>query len=136
MLNLFNLPVYTVIGSVLDNIRHKNLVVWGSGFKRSDSRLRVPPKEIKLVRGPLSRKIIINSGYKCPENYGDLGLLFPQLYHPKINRQYKIGIVPHYVDFNSSVIQKLRTNKEVLVILSFIPFFMRLAFILILYVFV
>jgi len=116
VLNLINLPVYTVIGSVLDNIRYKNLIIWGSGFKRSDSRLRVPPKDIRLVRGPLSRKLIVNSGYKCPENYGDPGLLFPQLYFPKISKQYKLGIIPHYVDYSSAVMQKLRTNKDVNVI--------------------
>ncbi len=116
IVNPFNLPVYTVVGSILDNNRFKNLVIWGSGFKRPSSRLRVPPKEIRLVRGPLSRKIIINSGFKCPETYGDPGLLFPQLYYPKINQQYKIGIIPHYVDLNSTIIQKLRMNKDVNVI--------------------
>jgi len=116
VLNLFNLPVYSAIGSVLDKVQHNNLVVWGSGFMRSDSRLRIPPKDVLLVRGPLSRKLIINSGFNCPENYGDPGLLFSKLYWPEVKKQYKLGIIPHYVDFNSDTIQVLKRNKDVHII--------------------
>ncbi len=116
VINLFNYPVYTAIGSVLDKVQYNNLVIWGSGFKHSESRLIVPPKDVLLVRGPLSRKLIINSGFNCPENYGDPGLLFPMLYWPAVKKQFKLGVIPHYCDFNSDTIQMLKQNKDVNII--------------------
>jgi hypothetical protein len=43
---------------------------------------------------------LINQGYEVPEIYGDPALLLPKYYYPKIEKKYKIGIVPHYRDFN------------------------------------
>ena len=57
-------PVYSAIGSVLErantnNCGHGNLVVWGTGFISSQGRLKVQPKKICAVRGPLTRDLLL-----------------------------------------------------------------------------
>lgn len=100
--NTQNKPVYTVIGSILhqDELTRcgSNLVIWGSGFISSKGRLKAKPKEICAVRGPLSRAILLNQGYSCPEVYGDPALLCPYFYQSRSRKKYELGIIPHYVD--------------------------------------
>lgn len=116
VLNLRKNPVYCNIGSTLDHLNYNNSVIWGAGFKNPKSKLRINPKEIHLVRGPLTRKLIINSGYDCPTNYGDPGLLVSNYYNPKILKKYSIGIIPHYVDYNLDLLEGLKKDKEVNII--------------------
>ena len=52
------------------------------------------------VRGPLTRSCFLAQGYGCPELYGDPGLLLPLVYHPAVTgKQYSLGLIPHYVDY-------------------------------------
>lgn len=90
-------PIYVTIGSILTNVNHK-CIVWGSGIVSK----AYPVKKAKFlaVRGPQTRKHLINKGYEVPEIYGDPGLLLPKHYNPKIEKEYALGIVPHYRDFN------------------------------------
>ena len=86
-------------GSILHNLTGwKNVTVWGSGIISSNDRF-TEPKQVLCVRGPLTRKRFLELGYHCPEIYGDLGLLLPKFYQPKVIKIYKIGIIPHFVDF-------------------------------------
>lgn len=96
--NFKNRPVYSCIGSILDNNSTKNLVVWGSGFKEKGNVFQEIPQKIFAVRGPLSRNNILDQGIECPEIYGDPALLLPKFYNPNITKKYKLGIVAHYVD--------------------------------------
>ena len=73
--NIANKPVYTVCGSILDIVKKRRLVVWGSGFMCADAHPRKPPEKVLAVRGPLSRQIMLKSGIDCPEIYGDPALL-------------------------------------------------------------
>lgn len=114
-------PVYSAIGSVLErantnNCGHGNLVVWGTGFISSQGRLKVQPKKICAVRGPLTRELLLKQGYECPEIYGDPALLCPKFYRPESRKRYKLGIIPHYVDKNHAAINNIQNNPDVIII--------------------
>lgn len=84
-------------GSIM-GICNSNTVVWGTGIMFADKGFK-KPKKILSVRGPLTRNKCLELGYECPEIYGDIGLILPLFYNPKIEKKYKIGIIPHYVDY-------------------------------------
>lgn len=108
-------PVYYVVGSILDRARD-NSVVWGSGFLTEESTITSNPK-ILAVRGPLTRKRLINLGKNCPEIYGDPALLFPKFYTPKqTDKKYKIGIIPHYIDKDNPFFETIKDRNDVLII--------------------
>lgn len=87
---------YLAIGSIICSA-NKNSIVWGSGIIKKDDNIR--DAKFLAVRGPKTRERILEKGYNCPECYGDPALLIPNYYNPKIKKKYKIGIIPHYVDF-------------------------------------
>ena len=88
-------PVYVTIGSVLEHIGN-HCIVWGSGISHRDAQ--VSKATFKTVRGPLSRKRLLELGHDCPEVYGDPALLLPDFYNPKTTKEYELGIVPHIND--------------------------------------
>lgn len=98
------------VGSVMKKIT-PNDIVWGTGIMRE--RDVFDPEVLKTcrfiaVRGPKTRRILRRYGADVPCVYGDPGLLLPRLYHPKIEKTHKVGIVPHYVD-KKIVLQKYAT---------------------------
>lgn len=119
--NVRNIPVYSVVGSVLErpnmrNCGHGNLVVWGTGFISSRGRLKVQPKEICAVRGPLTRELLLEQGYECPEIYGDPALLYPMFYKSEAQKKHKLDIIPHYIDKNHTAINNFQNDPDVLII--------------------
>ncbi len=68
--------------------------VWGTGMPR-DSDPLCPTAIYASVRGPLSRAAVLASGGKVPEIYGDPAVLLPRLYHPKVTKTHRIGLIPH-----------------------------------------
>ncbi|KAB7888580.1 polysaccharide pyruvyl transferase family protein [Poseidonibacter ostreae] len=74
------------------------------------------PKKIYAVRGPKTRKILLENNIDCPEVYGDPALLLPRVYNPKIKKCYKYGIIPHYVDADNPFLEKIENRKDVLII--------------------
>lgn len=118
--NIKNIPVYAVIGSILGGVYlnkfgKNRLVVWGTGSISVNSRLKTVPREICAVRGPLTREILINQGFDCPEIYGDPALLYPKFYSPPKTKKYKLGIIPHYMDKNL-VPEHLKDEPDVSII--------------------
>lgn len=111
--NLRKKPVYSMIGSVLDRSRFDNMIVWGSGFKSKNSKVKVKPAKVLAVRGPLTRDSLIEQGIECPSVYGDPALLLPRVYNPEIPKKYKIGIIPHYVDKNNHLLNSLTSTSDV-----------------------
>lgn len=103
------------IGSIL-NRANKNSIVWGSGFIKDKSFVMGPPKKILAVRGPKTRKRLLELNIECPEIYGDPALLMPNIYNPKIEKKYQLGIIPHYVDFNDERFKHMNDDDSVLVI--------------------
>lgn len=108
--------VFFSCGSILHNITQDDrAIIWGSGAIENNSKFG-KPKDIRSVRGPLSRDSCISQGYFCPEIYGDPGLILPRYYSPNAQvRKWKLGIVPHFVDLEDlSMIFKDRDNVKVI----------------------
>jgi pyruvyltransferase len=91
-----NAQKYMMIGSILGTAK-SNSIVWGSGAMFKHDRVQ-KGADVRAVRGPLSRDRVLACGVKCPEIYGDPALLVERYYHPKVDKKYKLGIIPHYVD--------------------------------------
>lgn len=89
-------PIYVTAGSILANI-NKNCIVWGSGIIQQDQIVK--KATFLAVRGPQTRKRLLELGFEVPEVYGDPALLLPNYYHPTIEKKYQLGIVPHYNDY-------------------------------------
>lgn len=88
-----------LIGSLLDTAPLNNTHVWGCGFAYENSPV-YEPKKIYAVRGKLSRQKYLDAGIACPEVYGDPALLLPEFYYPEdIPQKYRLGIIPHVVDY-------------------------------------
>lgn len=90
---------YLSIGSILQ-YANKNSIVWGSGI--IDRQFKVKPAVFKAVRGPETRSFLLESGLSCPPVYGDPALLLPLYYKPQVEKEFSIGIVPHYVDIEAA----------------------------------
>ncbi len=90
------------MGSIL-NYAQDNDVVWGSGVngKAPPHAYRFTNLDVRAVRGPLSRKFLLERGIACPEVYGDPTLLFPMLF-PEFKRaenpSREYVIVSHFSD--------------------------------------
>ncbi len=111
IINFFK-PIYVTVGSILAHV-NSNCVVWGSGI--ISKKIDIKEAKFLAVRGPLTRKYLINLGYDVPEIYGDPGILLPVFYSPDIKTEYKFGIIPHYNDFK--LVKDIFTeNKNILVI--------------------
>lgn len=123
--SLFNLPCilyktkenFLVIGSIIETHANKDSIIWGSGaMYGNDRKLRETPKKVLAVRGPLTRKYLLSQGIDCPEIYGDPALLLPRIYLPQVTKKYKLGIIPHYLDFESEFLSELKKDLEVKII--------------------
>jgi pyruvyltransferase len=101
--------VYTT-GSVM-LFTKRNSVVWGTGCI-DEGMIGEKPNKVYAVRGPLTRNELIKKGIDCPEVYGDPALLYPMIYNPKIDKKYKWGIIPHYIEFESSRDREVIKNLE------------------------
>ncbi len=87
---------YIFSGSML-NHANAHSVVWGAGLASITDGVNVDAK-LLAVRGPISRMRVYACGGVCPKVYGDPAMILPELYTPKTEKRYALGIVPHYVD--------------------------------------
>lgn len=86
---------YVVTGSIL-NWEIKNAIAWGPGLASKNDVPRI--ETIKMVRGEISKYISIMEGATQDIAVGDPALLLPKYYKPKVERKYKLGVFPHYID--------------------------------------
>ncbi|ESU22180.1 xanthan biosynthesis pyruvyl transferase GumL [Flavobacterium enshiense DK69] len=87
---------YLTIGSILE-VANSNSIVWGSGIIRENQFVR--EAKFLAVRGPRTRSRLLELGYKVPEIYGDPAILLPLYLQKKVEKKYKIGIIPHYINY-------------------------------------
>jgi len=111
-INDYFAPIYVTIGSILANVNQK-CIVWGSGIISKE--ISIKKASFLAVRGPQTRIHLLKQGYDVPEVYGDPALLLPKYYNPKIEKEYDIGIIPHYTDFDL-VSDLYKNEKSVLLI--------------------
>lgn len=95
------------IGSIIHHAS-KDSVVWGSGIIDHEQQLQ--KADFRAVRGPRTREYLLKLGYDCPEVYGDPAILLPDYYHPSISKKYKLGIIPHYHDYEKAL--KIFAGRE------------------------
>ena len=93
-----------MIGSIIA-FKKYDAVIWGSGILNEDFERKIKfnakhvKYDIRAVRGPLTRDILIRCGYDCPSVFGDPAILMPLIYKPKNKiKKYKISIIKHYRD--------------------------------------
>lgn len=109
-------PVYSVIGSILGNSSLPNIEVWGSGFIGADRTFLTAPKKIHAVRGPLTRELVLKQGLACPSVFGDPALLYPRYYDPSVEKEYDLGIVPHYMDRDNLWLNRTAREANALIV--------------------
>ena len=107
---------YMIIGSSLTLLCNSESIVWGAGVIDNAEELLAHPKKVLAVRGPLSRQYLLERGIECPAVYGDPALLVPKVYNPSIEKKYQLGIIPHYADFDSPLLDNLKQNPDILFI--------------------
>ncbi len=95
------------VGSILQEVEFSNPVIWGTGVIDSELVPNMGNPEFLSVRGPLTRKAVIDSGYSCPSLYGDPALLLDRFVGGGTDRsvgdysgETKMGLVLHYEDEN------------------------------------
>jgi len=91
------------IGSLIQSLNTKT-TVWGSGIISPSSFSnfnRNVELDIRSVRGPKTRELLLEKGFYCPENFGDPALLFPDFYTPSIFvTKYDYLVIPHHLKIN------------------------------------
>ncbi len=106
------------IGSVVVDVNAKTILC-GAGAISENVRVQEKPACVLSVRGPLTRELLLKQGIDCPEVYGDPALYVCKLYC--VDNQItirdegggKLGFVPHYVDQDKEIVQKIANMDAV-----------------------
>lgn len=86
------------VGSVLAG-GPQDCTVWGSGILSVNgiNWLYNRSLDIRAIRGPITRALLMELGYKVPEVFGDPAVLMPEIYMPIATHKIsKFGLVLHY----------------------------------------
>lgn len=91
---------FVTVGSVLNRMIgiNNSCTIWGSGIMTINDTI---PNDVTLlsVRGPYTQQRLKEIGITPPDIIGDPALILKKLYNPTIEKKYKLGIIPHYVDY-------------------------------------
>ena len=95
--------VFVSVGSIIQQINFPRPVIWGSGIIDPSRVPVLTDPKIYAVRGPLTRRALLKSGYRCPDQYGDPALLISRFFEKPTERPLggtneRVGIVLHYSD--------------------------------------
>lgn len=98
------------IGSLIDReSAYSDSDIWGSGCLQQNALTKIkyfpigryikqlfsPKSRVHAVRGPLSRKLLVDAGFFVPEVYGDPAILTPIFYQPRSTLSNDIGVILH-----------------------------------------
>ena len=108
------------IGSIFASVTRRSFV-WGTGIMHPDFGIGAPDVgRILAVRGKLTYRALVQAGLAVRDiPLGDPGFLAPQLWVDTTTGgrcTYRLGIVPHYVDWSHPFIEYLRSQEDVLVL--------------------
>ncbi len=85
------------IGSVI-TAGAQDCTIWGSGILNPKLLYRVEKRrlDIRAVRGPVTRALLLEYGYEVPAVYGDPAVFMPEIYMPDNARKVaKYGLIIH-----------------------------------------
>lgn len=91
------------VGSVL-TAGIQDATVWGSGVLNASLTYRLEGRklDIRAVRGPITRAVLMDYGYDASDVYGDPAILLPEVYTPKnVDKKAKYGLIVHK-DYDTS----------------------------------
>jgi hypothetical protein len=98
-------------GSILGIASRPETVVWGSGIIKNNCEI-VTDARYLAVRGPRTLNKLKLAGVDTTDiAIGDPMLLFSKFFTPTSTKKYKLGIVPHTVDY-TAVMEVIRTNPD------------------------
>lgn len=100
-------PRLFAIGSVIQHGLKDGDIIWGTGSLAKNTIERNLKLDIRAVRGPLTRDVLIRSGYDCPDIYGDPALLVKDYYDPDVEKTHQVGIIPHITERDNPVVLDL-----------------------------
>ncbi|NDV60290.1 polysaccharide pyruvyl transferase family protein [Bacteroides sp. 519] len=103
---------YLCIGSIISWMTTPNSIIWGSGVVYPEKKISSKPLKVLAVRGPLTRKYLLDQDIPCPEVYGDPALLFPRFYKPIVKKKFKVGLIPHMRDFRNGLYKEISARIE------------------------
>lgn len=110
----------SIIEQVAGNKGANRPYLWGSGFIRKGT-LTISSADFEIigVRGRASKKRITD-GPTCT-TLGDPGLLASRLLKRIPEKQYPLGILPHYVDLDDAFVRNYKDNPDVRIIDPTLP---------------
>jgi len=83
--------------------------IWGSGFIREAAKGEETARlDVLAVRGRSTLGRVENLSDR-PIALGDPGILAPLLVDGTVRKRYSLGVIPHYHDVNSPVVEKMRS---------------------------
>ena len=102
-------PDYMVgIGSILQNDISNSAKIWGAGIISKDSFIN--ESDFYAVRGLKTVERIKELGYQFNGKIGDPALLLPLIHNPDVQKNNRIGIIPHVTHFETA--RELFKNQE------------------------
>jgi len=107
-------PNLLLLGSILEWSDSMSYVC-GTGLILSESKLRVHPKKVNCVRGPLTDYFLGKQGVRTTGLLGDPGILAPKIFPNDKSSSIKIGIVPHYKDSASPWLDYCRQSGVLII---------------------
>jgi hypothetical protein len=96
-------PKIIAIGSLAHTAGPKD-IVWGTGAMSEDLPLKCDSTtRVMATRGPLTDELLRQRGASPSGIHGDPALLLPKFFHMNEEKKYKLGVIPHYADYEEVV---------------------------------